>query len=273
MDQAEPQVFLTLLDKDKKREAQRMLTRKKGALGEISAVWVGDGWVVAWLDGRSGNLEVYASKIDARLNRASRERVLSPPRSSASEVQLAFDGTALYAVYADARGNDGSGRADVYARALSPKDATPTGDELRLSNSPEHSFSPRVAARTGGFSVAWLERGNDGQSDRILARAIGANGLGDVVSRPLTDGEAGGLGLFCREAECRLALPIELQNGREAVLGVVRLDASGFSPVTRVLDLDGARGVSVAPVVDGDVVSFVSATNDRATIRSARIAW
>jgi hypothetical protein len=274
VDQAEPQVFVTLLGSGGKKEAQRMLTRKKGALGGIAAVWVGDGWVVGWIDSRSGSPLVYATRLDARLNRATREQQLSPADGSASDLALAFDGTSLYAVFADARGKDSIGRADVFARRLDPKDASPVADEQRLSSTREHSFAPVLAPHAGSFQVAWLERGGEeGATGSVVVRSLADSGLGVPVTRPIEQGRAGALGLTCSGESCRLAITVELEENRQSTLAVATLGASGLSPLARVLDLGGTRGIGVAPVIVGDAVAFVSATSDRAAIRRATLAW
>ena len=281
MDQAEPQVFATLLGKDGKREAQRMLTRKKGALGEVRATWVGDGWVIAWIDSRSGNPLVYGIKVDARLNRASREQVLSPGEGSASDLALAYDGTSLYLVFADARGKDALGRGDIFARRLSPRDAAPLADEQRLSSTREHSFAPQISAHSGTFTVAWLERGaEEGAPGSVVLRSLTPERVEEPMTQLIREGQAGALGLSCAQASCRLAVTVEVEPGR-AMLAVATWSkpAPATRPpndapsLTRVLDLGGARGLGVTPVILGDGVAFVSATNDRAAVRRARLAW
>jgi hypothetical protein len=274
VDQGEPQVFATLLGKDGKREAQRMLTRKKGALGRVTAVRVGDGWVVAWIDSRTGSPLLYAAKVEARLNRVSREQLLSPADGAASDVALAYDGKSLYAVFAEARGKDALGRGDVFARRLNVKDASPLSEEQRLSTTREHSFAPVAVPYAGGLAVAWLERGaEEGTAGSVVVRTLGDGGPGEPVTQSLPQGTAGALALSCSDAGCRLALTVEIEDARRAILAVAGFGPSGLSPVTRVLDLGGARGLGVAPVISGDAVSFVSASNDRAAIRRALLAW
>jgi hypothetical protein len=274
VDQAEPQVFVTLLGKDGKREAQRMLTRKKGALGQVTAVRVGDGWIVAWIDSRTGSPLVYATKVEARLNRASREQLLSPTDGSASDVALAYDGGSLYVVFADSRGKDALGRSDIFARRLNVKDASPLSEEQRLSTTREHSFAPTAVPYAGGFGVAWLERGaEEGAPGSVVVRTLGEGRLGEPVTQLIPQGEAGALALSCTDAGCRLAVTLEVEDARRATLAVASFGASGLSPLTRVLDLGGARGLGVTPVISGDAVTFVSASNDRAAIRRALLAW
>jgi len=273
IDQAEPQVFLTLLTKDGKKDAQRMLTRKKGALGELAVTWAGDGWVLGWIDSRSGNATAYAAKIDPRLNRASRESQLSPSDGAVSELVFGNDGKSLYAVFADARGNDALGRADVYARRLNPQDAAPVGDELRLSATREHSFSPAISAFGGRFGVAWLEQsGDDGAPGKVAFRLLDDQPR-EALSRELDGAQGGAVGVACSDTECRLAVTLELEAERQALLAVGKADERGISELSRVLDLGGARGLGIPPVIDGDSVAFVSADNDGAGVRRARLLW
>ena len=43
------------------------LTTTKGDASDVAIAWAGDGWLVAWVDSRDGNGEVYASKVDRDL--------------------------------------------------------------------------------------------------------------------------------------------------------------------------------------------------------------
>lgn len=275
LDRAEPQVFLTLVDKEGKKEAQRMFTRKQGAMGDIAVAWVDDGWVVAWVDARAGNPSLFAAKANFHLNRVTREFQLTPPQSSASEVALTFAAGTLYAVYADARGNDALGRAEIYARKLDPRDASPLADELRLSNTREHSFSPAVSAsEDGSFGVAWLEQApSEGGNAAVAGRRLVKDVPSELSTTRIAEGEPRALGLACEKQTCRLALTLELEAEREAALGVSTFTPAGIGDVVRVLDLDGARGLSVAPKVVGDSLLFVSASNEKATVRKALVAW
>ena len=60
LDKGEPQVFLTSVGFDGKRGQQRMLTRKSGEASDVAGLLVDGGCLVAWVDERSGDAEVYA---------------------------------------------------------------------------------------------------------------------------------------------------------------------------------------------------------------------
>ncbi len=68
VDAGQPQVFLTLLTADGTRRSQRMLTRKSGDAGDVAAAPVDTGWLLAWVDERDGDPELYASRVRRQAN-------------------------------------------------------------------------------------------------------------------------------------------------------------------------------------------------------------
>ena len=77
IDQRQPQVFLTLVSATGKKLRQKMLTRSPGEVSDIAAVNVGDGWLVAWVDERSKDPEVYVTRVNRQLVRAGPEHRLT----------------------------------------------------------------------------------------------------------------------------------------------------------------------------------------------------
>jgi hypothetical protein len=274
VDQGVPQIFLTLVAKSGDRLNQHMLTRKKGDLGEIAATWVGDGWIIAWVDERSGDLEVFAAKVDTKLNRVGLEQRITEAPGAAAEPALAYDGSAVRVVWSDARSPDEPGHGDIFSALLGPRDAARIGPELRLATTRAHSFSPSVRAHAGGFAVAWGERGEDANESGTVAFVhVGAD---RTVSPLRTLGAAGGeprsVGLDCAGARCRLGVILERAN--EASLAVATV-ASETDPATfvPVLSLLGSAGAAVPPVIRGDDVLFVDGDGNAALLRRAKLAW
>ena len=55
----------------------------------IAIVWAGGGWVVAWVDGRDGNGEVYATRLGMDLSRTRASESRTPPATRAISSPLA----------------------------------------------------------------------------------------------------------------------------------------------------------------------------------------
>lgn len=275
VDQGTPQIFLTLLSKNGDRLGQRMLTRKKGDLGDIAATWVGDGWVIAWVDERFDDLEVFAAKVDARLGARGPEQRITQVPGAAAEPALAWDSANLRLVWSDSRDADSAGHADVYSVLVDARDAKPKGPEVRLAATRAHSFSPVVQANgPGSFAVAWAERGEDGSDPGSVASvSVTTDGTVSALRVLSASGaEPRAVALACTGPSCRLAAIVEAQN--QASLAVASIE--GQSPagaLVPVLSLLGTAGVGVSPLLRGDDVLFVDGSAEEARVRRARLAW
>jgi hypothetical protein len=270
LDAGTPQVFLTLVGKGAKL-TQRMLTHKKGDLGDVAAVWVDDGWLVAWIDERSGDAEVYAAKVDAKLNRTSQEQRITSAPGTASDLALAYDGNRVRAVWADARGADRSGHSDIYTALLKPRDASRDGDEQRVAETAAHSFSPVLRRARGGFTLAWIERAEGAEDGRLAVAPIDAKGVVGTVSLIAAGGAPRALNLACGTEDCRLAALSDRNEG-------IRLFAAQWkdappTEMTQVLVLAGGGASQVRPALRGDDIFYVDANSEGARLRRIKLKW
>jgi hypothetical protein len=134
------------------------------------------GALVAWLDDRSGALEVYAQRIDARgapMWPASGVRVASAPAIDSLRLVTLGGGAAVVA-WTDIR----NVHADVYAQRLSPDGALswPT-DGLPVTAAPGSQTQPAlVADGTGGVIVAWADA--RGGAFDVYAQRLSPTGQG-----------------------------------------------------------------------------------------------
>jgi hypothetical protein len=275
IDAGQPQVFLTLVGADGVKREQRMLSHKKGGVSDVGVSATGDGYVTAWIDERSGSPEVYALKVNAALNPAGTEQRLSRSTAAPAELAISGGGGGVVAVWSDASGSARQGRADLYALALSAKDASARGKELRLSETPQHSFSPALCARGDELVLGWLERADEGQSDHALMLGV-LDASGAWKEAPeriaLTQGTPAALGLSCEPGLVRAAVIVDSGERSELVV-LERLGKSTSLPAS-VLRLTGLSRNVPQPVVRGDAVFFAEAIpGEEARIRRALIAW
>jgi hypothetical protein len=275
LDAGVPQVFLTLVGKGGAKLSQRMLTRKKGDLGDIAAAWVGDGWVIAWVDERAGDPEVFATKVDARLNRIVPEQRLTNAAGTASDLSLVFDGKALRLAWSDARVAELPGQADIYTALLKPRDASRDGDEQRVAATRAHSFGPRLATYQGGFALGWVERGEEGAPGAVAVATFAADGRTGPAAQPfaLGSGEPRALAIECAGPGCHLAVVSEDREKEQVQLVGVDWSASGPGNTAPLLPIAGSAATGVSPVFWRGDLLFVDSGQDGTRIRRAKVKW
>ncbi|WP_438017113.1 hypothetical protein WMF18_41065 [Sorangium sp. So ce315] len=209
-ERGETQVYVTKLDATGAKVAQKKLTtapRKKqgGVASEASDVAIAydgaGGFIVAWVDTRDGNAEVYAARVDRALNRTLPDRRITNAPLDAAEVQIAVRGQEVWLVWSDARpagdaagavDQAGEASGDIFLARLDAKTLQRIGDETRLHASPEHSRSPVLAPYEGGAVVAWVDEAaaggaaaSGGGAAGGLARFVRLDGGGAVQGPPL----------------------------------------------------------------------------------------
>ncbi|HYP88335.1 MAG TPA: hypothetical protein VEQ59_09275, partial [Polyangiaceae bacterium] len=273
LDKGEPQIFLTGIGPDGKRGQQRMLTHKNGAASDAAGLAVDGGYLVAWVDERSGDAEVYAARVSRAFEKASPEQRLTSADGAASELLLTRVGGKPYAVWADARAGEEPGWADIYGAFLRPSDASRDGRELRLSNTRPHSFSPQVSQLPGGAVLAWLEEAADGNPASVRLALLGASGEvdGNVSVVPVEAGAPRGLGLDCQDVACRVVVTVEAE-GRGEIYGF-EWRPSTDARVTRLSSLGAPSAATVAPLVRGSSVYVADLRDGRGMVRRLGIEW
>ncbi|HET9957860.1 MAG TPA: hypothetical protein VFQ61_25355 [Polyangiaceae bacterium] len=272
VDNGRAQVFATLIGKGGVKRAQRMLTHGTADVADIALAFVGDGWVVAWVDERSSDPEVYAQKLDSKLNLVGTEQRITRVPGAALDLALQFDGKSLLLAWSDAQASPESGDADIYVQRLRPKDAAPDGSALRVSETPAHSYGPSLAATPSGFSVAWIERGREGERSSVALAELNADFTVERSTAPTIPGDPRALALDCSSVgSCHLVILAEVEDG--AVLyGAIRT-GKAFSKIEPLIGLDGSALTSVRPVLSGDNLFFADRAETGTRIRRAHLEW
>jgi hypothetical protein len=250
------------------------LTTARGDASDVAIAWAGDGWLVAWVDSRDGNGEVYATRVDRALHRVSPEERITRATGDAGDVSLSVAGEVAWVAWSDSRESPRDGVADVYVTTLRTRDAQRVGDETRVLATAGHSRSPAVAATDDGSAaiVAWIEDappGVDAPGAAMVARVdakahvtrpptrieLAAEGKPSTIALELAPDPAPG-------AEVR-------ERGVRAVIArtwrdEVTLDATWLSsrrdepvaPAWPLVDLDAPGSFDVALALAGDVLFF-----------------
>ncbi len=281
-------VHVTRIDAAGKRTNDIQLTTAGGETSDVAITWAGGGWVVAWVDTRDGNGEVYATKVDPELRRIARKVRITNAPGDASDVtvltQAGKDGPVVWVAWADPRESPRDGIADIFVARLRGGDATPLGPEQRVLASVPHSRSPALAPgeRGQGVSIAWIEEapaGADPAGASVYGAMIGVlDDQGQLVQEPLHVRGAGeGFPTsIAIERSGALLHVLFTRSTRDDIF----LDAMTISPGVTfrpflLFGLEGPPSMDVALAILGDGVyfndQFEGSTDGR--VRRATIEW
>ncbi|MCC6521251.1 MAG: hypothetical protein IT373_01190 [Polyangiaceae bacterium] len=280
MNESAPQVFVGLVADDGSKLTQKVLTyRRRAAKGVVDdgVSWVDlapdgrGGYVAAWVDGRDGDTEVYAARLDAELNRRGAERRVTSAPGDASEVSVLVLGDRVFLAWGDAREDPSGGSADIYLAQLEGDALTPTGPERALMRSAAHSRTPSFAASSVGPLLAWIEEPRDGSapaSARIARLDELGRARGDVDTVAAADAVTA-IALGCVGTVCRGV--VAHGGATERVIEVFVLPASqaGVGPRKPVWTLGGPLDELVPLSPDLAAVAFV----DRERVRRLGLRW
>lgn len=303
----DPGVHVARIDKRGRRTNHVKLTTTKSDVSDVTITWAGGGWIVAWVDGRNGNGEVYATKVSTDLSRIAREERITNAPGDASDLVALARGDAVWLAWADPRESPRDGLSDVYVSAVRKHDAKRALGEQRVLPTAAHSRTPHLTAGPDGVHLAWIEEAPMG-SETPSASGYGAfwarlDESGKVLGKPARvplagEGAATSVAIDASpDAPCGPAAagdpcgsassihgssapstPVRAVVARSTPAGI-SLDAVDLSASTprasALLALDGPPSLDVALVLEGDLLWFNDdgprASDRRA--RRARIAW
>jgi hypothetical protein len=256
----------------------------------VAIAWSGTQWIVAWVDGRDGNGEVYAATLekDGR-SFGHGQRITTAPgdASDVSVLALPEGGGrggrgAVWLAWADTRESPQDGFADVYVAQIHARDASRAGDEVRVLATAAHSRSPVLAARQHDVALAWIEEAPMG-ADPGRSRAYGAmftwlDPGGRPTAEPSRLPVAGdGFPTAIAFDDGRNALHAVLARATEDRIVLDALDLTGRGEATPypLLTLDGPPSLDVALGVTGGSLFYEdeSADAEARRVRRATVRW
>lgn len=282
-DAGDPQVFVTRVTAEGKRDVQQMLTRAKGDASDTAIAWAGDGWVVAWVDGRDGNGEVYAAKVDRNLRKVVQDTRITNAAGDASDVGLFARGSEVYVTWSDPRDNAHDGHGDPYVQKLNGANLAKMGQEVRLDQSSLHARSVHISASGQDLVAGWLAQPlNDAPTDRTKPPGPRFTRIDAKTAAPVGDlvtlkWEAGrnptSFAFTCTDDVCKGILAGSQSDllRADAILWFPSSPAMQSKPVSA---LTGPPGEDISPTVIGDSVIFTDdASVGDVRIRRAKLAW
>ncbi len=278
----DPEVHVTRIDRKGKRTNDVQLTTTRGDASDVTITWAGNGWLVAWVDGRDGNGEVYATKVGLDLARVAREERITSAPGDASDLVALARGDLVWLAWADPRESPRDGLADVFVTAVKMRDAKRAVDETRILASAAHSRTPQLAsAGDDGAYVAWIEEAPLGietpSSSGFGAMWALVDPQGKVSGRPAripVAGEGAATSVAIEAPDGKLRAVVARSSPDAIALDAVDLaakDARAFP----LVNLDGPPSLDVALVLHGGALFFNDdgpAPQDKRA-RRARIAW
>jgi hypothetical protein len=284
-DAHDPQVHLAHLDRRGHRNNEVQLTTAKGDASSVALAWVDDGWLVAWVDARDGNGEVYATKVDRDLVRVGREERITNAPGDASDVALARSGDIAWVAWSDPRDNPREGLSDIYTAVLRTHDAKRVGDEVRVLETTTNSRSPQLVALGAGegAALAWIEEAPaalEGPGAAFVAR-IGRDGrvVGIPAELPLvSDGRPTSVVLAQPargDTEVRALVARSIADSVQIDAVRVGLDGAPLGVPYSLLDLDAPPTFEVALACSGDAVFFIDIGDSPSDhrVRRAEVSW
>lgn len=290
-DGGDPQVHVAHLNRRGKRLREVQLTTEKGDAASVAVVAIEGGWLVAWVDGRGQGGEVYAARIDSKLDRVSHEVRVTNAAGDASDVTLAAipgDPSRVWLAWSDSRDSPSEGLGDIYIAQLRTQDASRLGDEVRLLATEHHSRSPSVVAwpagpEGGGALIGWLEEGPPGLDSlaTVMLARVDSSGhrVGDATKLSLPAGSnPTGITLTLDDGARRLARAVVPRSVGGAVsLEALHIRGDGREVGSRssLLDLEAGPPFEVSVALAGDAIFFddAAATAAEHRIRRAAVDW
>ena len=276
------QVHVAHLDRAGRRTKEvELTTRAKGDVGSVAMAWAGDGWLVAWVDGRDGNGEVYATKIDRDLSRVAREERITNAPGDAGDVTLAAHDGVAWLAWSDPRESPREGLADIYATTLGIHDAKRASDEVRVLASAPHSRSPQLAATEGDSAVlAWIEDVATGLEGPAAAMVAVLDRNARVVRPPSIlplSAEGRPTSMILAPSRDGVRAIVVRSRAETLTLDAVLLGADG-APLTQawpLLDVEAPASFDVAVALAGDALMFddVGTAPGDHHVRRAALAW
>lgn len=241
----DPQVHVTLVDRHGKKLNDVLVTTERGDASDVAITWASGGWVVAWVDGRDGNGEVYACHLSSDLKRISgQERVTKAPGDASDVSLIARDGT-VWLAWADPRESPNDGFSDIYVAPLRSQDARRSGDEVRVLATAAHSRSPSLAASGDGIVVGWIEEAPMG------AEATNATAYGAMIAWLDPKGRRVGEAVRTRGAGEGFPSAIVLDPHASPLRGILAR-SSRFELALDTLEISETRVVRTYPIMSLD---------------------
>lgn len=262
LDHQVPEVFVTLLDPRGHKLTQRMLTHGKHDVSDVAAAYVGDGWLVAWIDRTHGKPEVYVTKVNRRLTRVAPERRITSTTDVKSELAVIAHDKIAQLVWAEGTG--------LYEERVNGKDAKPLAAAKRVAPSSAPIQSLALAAYGRGTVAAWVSA-HGGAGANVHLGLLDPDGrlVGTPAGIRAAGGAADAVAVSCPDDRCRVVISVtsgELQGFEWSP------NLKQAQPV-RLVNLLGPTDEATHPALLGRDLLFADQAHHGTRVRHVRVQW
>lgn len=248
-EKGDPEVHLSTVDQNGKRTKDVQLTQSKGDASDVALAAVPGAFMLAWVDGRLGRAEVFATRFTKDLRAMGRAERITQSSGSKSDVALAAVSDGVVVAWSDTRDAEAEGFGDIFLAKLGSKDAKPTLPETRVLATAAHSRTPAFFAHGDVLGLTWIEEGTSPESSAAMIATF-SSGLerNDTPARiPIAEpGRPQSISLISREG--KVSGLLARTNGNGAVIDVIE----GVPTALHATVLSTERG---RPTPDTTVVS------------------
>lgn len=282
IDQGQPQVFMSTVGEDGKKLQQRMLTHKRGRLGDLALTAHEDGWLLAWMDERTEQPNLYAISLSPSLERRGTEQRLTTARLDASDLSLALVPLQSEAVlvYAVSRRAGRNRSVELYTRRVSKRDAQPMGMEQRVLELPGPVKFLSAVPHEDGIVVGWIEVPADADlaDKNAKVRWVRLDGSGAAVTQPSTltipDAVPAAMAIECPGERCHGIVTVDVGGRGELQAFTFHPRAAETIPTIPLTRSLGTAEQNVAPVLSGEHVFMIDQIDaERTRVVHAKLRW
>src|SRR5690606_21899862 len=129
------------------------------------------GLIVAWVDTRDGDAEVYAARLDARLQKVGADRRITSATGAATEVRVLVRGAEPWIAFVEAR--SGAPGGDVHLVRVHTGNLEPVAEPVRVHDTPGAARDLRFVAGPGGrVFLSWIDDRAGAAAGDVGARLV-----------------------------------------------------------------------------------------------------
>jgi hypothetical protein len=243
-----------------------------------------DGFIVAWVDTRDLDPEIYVAKVDRSLTKVISDKRITESVGDAADVQIFVRGKETFLAWSDSREARETRRGDIFMARLETATLKKLGPETRLFASKEHSRSPQFTTSPNGVLLSWIEEPLDAKQPTADSEAglrlAQLDDRGNVVGTPLlvrpSDAVTSAT-VSCTSKPCRGVLTTASNSGGLSLRAFSFEAGSRPRDFTLIAYLTGAPTQDPSPAfASGDAAAlfFADDTGDGdGRVRWMQVAW
>jgi hypothetical protein len=215
------QVLLTKLDAKGEKTSQRVVSHGVRGTSDVALAAAGDGWIVAWVEERNGEPDIYAARVGSDLSRTGPERRITHAGHSIASLRVAAHGDDVVLAWSQTHGDTAG--ADVFTTRLARSDLASRGDDVRVATSTNDYRGLDMGFLGDDLVLSWIEGphpdlhgANSGAAPRAMVARLGPSGPPVVPPTPVASTDpVNSFVLSCAAQGCRAVLGVSHEDQLE----------------------------------------------------------